>query len=255
MINLFVTIILHMEKYIPILSSIGVHEHGAKVYLTLLDRWEKNIADITKLTGLYRVEIYRQLPYLIESGLVVEVQRGKRKAYAASHPRKIEEIHKDKQDQNSYYIDQLVKKYSYGDKKPRVVYQEWKKALMYVFSDIVNTLDKWEVFYRISSEKDVSEANTYLPKDYREKRDQKQLERYVIMSEAWAKSKKPRLERELVTIPPELDDFEDNVSMTLYGNKIAYIDFSTETSIIIEHAALVDFHKTMFRMMYMSLRK
>jgi hypothetical protein len=75
------------------------------------------------------------------------------------------------------------------------------------------------------------------------------------MSEAWAAHKKPRLERELVTIPSELDDFEDNISLTIYGNKIAYIDFSAQTSIIIEHAALVDFHKKMFRIMYMSLRK
>lgn len=75
------------------------------------------------------------------------------------------------------------------------------------------------------------------------------------MSERGAKTKIPRLERELVTIPPELDEFDDNISLTLYGNKIAYIDFNTETSIIIEHPALADFHKKMFRIMYMSLRK
>jgi len=126
---------------------------------------------------------------------------------------------------------------------------------MYVFSDIVNSLEVGDVFYRVSSERDVNKANTYLPKNYCELRDKKQLERYVIMSEEWAKSKSPRLERELITIPPELDDFEDNISLTIYGNKIAYIDFTTETSIIIEHTALVDFHKKMFRMMYVSLRK
>jgi len=75
------------------------------------------------------------------------------------------------------------------------------------------------------------------------------------MSEKWAAQKKPRLERELVTIPQDLDDFEDNISLTIYGDKIAYIDFTNQTSIIIEHPALVDFHKKMFRIMYMSLRK
>ena len=67
--------------------------------------------------------------------------------------------------------------------------------------------------------------------------------------------KLPRLERELITIPAELDDFDDNISLSIYGNKIAYIDFSTESSIIIEHQALADFHKKMFRMLYVSLRK
>ena len=88
-------------------------------------------------------------------------------------------------------------------------------------------------------------ANHSLPKNYREKRDKKQLERYVIMSELGASQ----------TIPKEFDDFADNISLTLYGNKIAYIDFTTESSIIIEHQALCDFHKKMFRMLYVSLRK
>jgi len=244
-----------MEKYIGILEAIWVHEHGAKVYLALLERWQKSIVELTKITSLYRVEIYRQLPFLIEAGLVIEVEKWKRKNYIAASPYKIQEMYKDQQEDISRHVDTLVEKYAYQDKKPKVIYQEWKKALMYVFSDIVNSLETGDVFYRVSSERDVSKANTYLPKNYRSIRDTKQLERYVIMSEQWAKSKTQRLERELITIPPELDDFEDNISLTIYGNKIAYIDFTTETSIIIEHAALVDFHKKMFRMMYVSLRK
>jgi len=244
-----------MEKYLGILRAIWVHEHGAKIYLSLLERWEKSIAELTKITSLYRVEIYRQLPFLIESGLVIESLKWKRKNYLAASPYKIQEMYTQQQEDVEKHVESLVQNYAHRDKKPKVIYQEWKKALMYVFSDIVNTLSAWDVFYRVSSEKDVDEASIYLPKGYREIRDKKQLERYVIMSESGAKSKSPRLERELITIPPELDDFEDNISLTIYADKIAYIDFSSETSIIIEHRALVDFHKKMFRIMYMSLRK
>jgi len=244
-----------MEKYIGILRAIWVHEHGAKIYLSLLERGEKSIAELTKTTSLYRVEIYRQLPFLIETGLVIETIKWKRKRYIAATPYKIQEMYTQQQSDVEQHVENLVQNFAHKDKKPKVIYQEWKKALMYVFSDIVNSLDTWDVFYRISSEKDVSLANTYLPKNYRELRDKKQLERYVIMSESGASKKSPRLERELVTIPAELDDFEDNVSLTIYGDKIAYIDFSTETSIIIENKPLVDFHKKMFRIMYMSLRK
>jgi len=244
-----------MEKYIGILQAIWVHEHGAKIYLSLLERGQKSIAELTKITSLYRVEIYRQLPFLIEAGLVIEVVKWKRKNYIAASPYKIQEMYSDQQKDIEQHVENLVTNYAHQDKKPKVIYQEWKKALMYVFSDIVHSLEIWDVFYRVSSEKDTTQANTYLPDNYREIRDKKQLERYVIMSEKWAQSKSPRLERELITIPPELDDFDDNVSLTIYGDKIAYIDFTTETSIIIEHPALVDFHKKMFRMMYVSLRK
>lgn len=246
---------LYMEKYIGILQAIWVHEHGAKIYLALLERWEKSIAELTKITSLFRVEIYRQLPFLIESWLVVEVIKWKRKNYIAASPYKIQDLYTQQQKDVATHVESLVQNYAHQDKKPKVIYQEWKKALMYVFSDIVHTLEAGDVFYRVSSERDVTIANSYLPDNYRELRDKKQLERYVIMSESWAAAKKPRLERDLVTIPEELDDFDDNISLTIYGDKIAYLDFSNETSIIIEHPALVDFHKKMFRIMYMSLRK
>lgn len=244
-----------MEKYIGILGAIWINENGAKLYLSLLEHGEKSIAELTILSWLYRMEVYRQLPFMIETGLILEVNRWKRKWYVAANPYKIQDIYHEKQDENETHIQKLVEQYSYLENKPRIIYQEGKKALSFVFSDIVNSLEKGEVFYRISSEKDTNKANTYLPKDYRKKRDAKQLERYVIMSESGAETKIPRLERELITIPPELDDFDDNVSLTIYWNKIAYIDFSTETSIIIEHKQLADFHKKMFRMLYMSLRK
>jgi len=243
-----------MDKYIGILKAIWVGEHGAKIYLLLLEQGEKSIADITKLLDMHRVEIYRQLPYLLESGLVLEVNRGKRKNYIAAHPHTIQDIHSAQNAEQESNIEKLVEQFSTQDNKPRVIYREWKKWVAAVFSDIVHTLEAWEVFYRVSSEKDVAIASSYLPKDYRSKRDAKQLERYVIMSDSGAKQKLPRLERELITIPPEFDDFADNVSLTLYGNKIAYIDFTTETSIIIEHKALADFHQKMFRMLYVSLR-
>jgi len=255
MILIYNKYVTYMEKYIWILQSLWVHEHGAKIYLSLLQRGEKSIAELTKITSLYRMEIYRQLPFLIESGLVIEIPRWKRKTYISASPHKIQDMYQDQKYQIDRHVEKLIEQYAFSDKKPKVIYQEWKKALAYVFSDIVNSLSEWEVFYRISSEKDVDIANTYLPSNYREKRDKKQLERYVIMSESWAKKKKARLERELVTIPPELDEFEDNISLTIYADKIAYIDFSTETSIIIENKPLVDFHKKMFRIMYMSLRK
>jgi alpha-L-arabinofuranosidase len=107
----------------------------------------------------------------------------------------------------------------------------------------------------VSSEKNVDKANTYLPKDYREKRDKKQLERYVIMSETQKKSKKPRLERDIVTIPPEYDEFVDDVQMIIYGNKVAFIDFNSESSIIIENKFIADFQLKLFKLLFKTLNK
>lgn len=116
-----------MEKYIGIFAAIGINENAAKLYLTLLEHGEKTIAELTKLSGLYRMEIYRQLPLLLETGLLLTVTRGKRKTFLAANPYKIQDIAREQQEVQETHIEQLVEKYSYLEKKPRVIYQEGKK--------------------------------------------------------------------------------------------------------------------------------
>lgn len=110
----------------------------------------------------------------------------------------------------------------------------------------MESLPKGSVFYRISAENDVEKSNSYLPKDYREKRDKKQLERMVISSSKAAFPKQKRLERDILIIPKLYDAFDQDVTMTIYGDKVAYIDFSNESSIVIENPMIADFQKKLF---------
>jgi hypothetical protein len=75
------------------------------------------------------------------------------------------------------------------------------------------------------------------------------------MSSKSAKEKNPRLERELVMIPENIDDFDQNISMTIYGDKVAYIDFTNESSIIIENPMIAEFQRKLFMLNYKNLKK
>lgn len=75
----------------------------------------------------------------------------------------------------------------------------------------------------------------------------------IIMSESNAKKKTKKLEREIHTLPDDKVIFDDDISFTIYGEKIAYIDFTKELSIIIEDATIAEFHKKLFRILYDSL--
>jgi hypothetical protein len=74
------------------------------------------------------------------------------------------------------------------------------------------------------------------------------------MSSHAASIKKPRLERELRIIPKNIDDFQDNIFMTIYANKVAFVDFNTETSILIENKDIADFQKKLFKLLFKSLK-
>lgn len=244
-----------MREYIPLLKWIWLNDKWALIYLSLLEHPKSSISDIVNNTDIHRVEVYRLLPFLLETWLVLTSPKWKRTLYTASSPHIIEDEYKKIEKQNKASIERLIEKFSFADKRPNVIYQEGKKWVTYVFNDIVNSLKKWDVFYHISSENDVTKANTYLPSDYRTKRDKKELERYVIMSSSSAKAKAPRLERDLVVIPEDIDEFDENISMTIYRNKIAYIDFSSEVSIIIESPEMARFQIKLFKILFKSLKK
>ena len=242
-----------MKKYINLLKNIGFSEKDSIIYLSLLQNGKSSIADITNNTNLHRIEIYRLLPNLVESNFILVSLKWKRKYYSPAEPSKIEELYLEQLNRNKNSILELSEMYSNIEKKPKVTYLEWNKGITNVFTDIINSLKKWDIFYRITSEIDTEKVNSLLPKNYRKIRDKKGLERYVIMSEKAAKSKKNRLERDLTIIPEKYDEFRDDVFMSIYSNKVAYIDFQTKTSIIIENKQIAKFQEKTFKLLFKSL--
>ncbi len=244
-----------MNNYQTLLSKLGIPEKAAIIYINLLDQGRSSPSQIVMRTGLHRPEVYRYLPILIERWLVVSSRTGKRQFFTAWSPEKIAELLKELEQNATRVIHELNEKYLIMNQKPRVEYREGRNGISAVFGDIVSSLGEDDTFYRVTSEVDVEKVNTYLPANYRTLRDKKKLQRYVIMSANAAKVKQKRLDRDLVVIPPSMDDFWDNILMTIYGHKVAYIDFNTETSIVIENPMIAEFQRKLFKLAYNSLKK
>lgn len=75
----------------------------------------------------------------------------------------------------------------------------------------------------------------------------------VIASEIKAAQKPKKLERSIKVIPKEFDLFEDNVSLVIYGNKTAYIDYGSQTAFIVESPKIARFQEKLFRLLYKKL--
>ncbi len=244
-----------MEKYIKLFERLGIGEKISRVYLDLLEHGTSNIAEIWRRTWLHRVEVYRAIPLLEEEKLIISIKKWKRTFYRPLSPEHIDEMIRDFERRNSPLTLELMGKYEKLGKNISVTYQEWPDSVSRVFEDIVESLPYGSVFYRISSEKDVEHANSYLPRNYREKRDKKKLERIVISSSTVARQKKQRLERDLLTLPEEYGKFDENISMTIYGDKISYIDFSHEAAITIDNPLIARFQLDLFRVIEKLCRK
>ncbi|MFZ3232812.1 MAG: helix-turn-helix domain-containing protein [Patescibacteria group bacterium] len=244
-----------MNRYASLLKKLGLSEKESAIYLDLLEHGESSITDVVDRTRVHRPDAYKFIPLLVERGFVTETLRGKRRFFSAESPEAIRSLLENLENDVDALLPDLVGMHSRAERRPSVKFMEGRKAVTYVFSDIVSTLKAGDTFYRVSSERDVDRANSYLPPDYRTRRDKKELERYVIMSAGQSEKKAPRLEREIVTIPPELDEFSDDVSMIVYGNKVAFIDYNTEASIVIENAFIAGFLGKLFRLLYASMKR
>lgn len=242
------------DKINNLLKKLGLTEPEISVYFYLLERGlALSVSDIAKGILSFRPIVYKALPLLSEKNLVSSVVKGKRKQYIAEPPEKIRNMLADLSVDIEETIPDLEDIYRQPKNKPTVRFLEGRKGIAYVFADILDSVKRGDVFYRYTSSKDLKKTNSYLPKDYRKRRDDKNLERYVISSEAVESQKEPDLNRNTKIVPPEFDLFNQNIVQIIYGPKVAIIDINTETALIIENEQFADFQKKIFKLLYSKL--
>jgi sugar-specific transcriptional regulator TrmB len=238
------------------LQRLGLSERGSEVYLTLLQNGRMSVSDISRKTGLYRTMVYDAIAELEREGLVTMSLQGKYKRYTAESPKKLEAKFLELSNKFDEELSALLAlEHTPTSCRPVVSYIEGQKGIIAINDDVVSTLKKGDVYYRYSSAKvsGAEKRQTYLSKKYRLLRDQKQLERKVITNVANKAGKRPRLEREIKVVPPDFDLFEYNVSQIIYGDKVAVIDYNTETAVVIDNPTVARFQQKIFELLFRKL--
>lgn len=231
------------------LKHLGLHEHQGLIYLTLLSHGALKIADIAREAGVHRPTVYQTLPQLKALGLVTEIRKGQRLFFVAEAPEKLEHLLAETHHLLQTSLPELNEMHAArAQQRPMVKFLEGKKGIRFIFDDLVRTLKPRSVFYRYSSSTQTREA--YLPKDYRLRRDQKKLERFVITNSIQARSKKPRMERAIKIVPKAYGLFDHDITQVIYGNNVAFIDYNSQTALLIENPILAKFHADLFRLLY-----
>lgn len=243
-----------MKKYIHILSQLWLPDHASKIYIGLLEKGSSNLSQITESTGLQRIQIYRNLPVLIDRGYVFVIQKGKRKIYSPASPDILRSEYENLQKNTFHVLDELGEKYKNSQNKTNIVFGTGKKAIENMYHDVLSTFPKGGTFYRISSEVNSQDIfDTYLPKWYRAERDRRGIERMIIYSDTTAALKQKKLEREMKSVSSKLMKFDDNINFTIYGDKLWLIDYNKETAIIIESPEMARFQEKIFKLLFKKL--
>ncbi len=235
-----------------ILKRLGLTEYESQTYITLLEKGVSGISKISRETGINRPAIYRTIPSLLKRGVISEVVKKKQKMYSAESPEKLEAIVENLHKEFTEALPELLQDFKGVGNKPVVKYLTGKHGISFIFEDLVRTLKKGDIFYRYSAPRDLGMAEKYLPGNYRKIRDEKQLERFVITGPAIAQQKKSRLERGLKVLP-KIEDGEFNITQIIYGNKVAMINYESESAVLIEDRLIANFQKMIFKSLYSKL--
>lgn len=234
-----------------ILEKIGLTKHESAIYLALVELGPSRISKISEKTAIHRPLIYKALPSLIEKKLVTETQKQKGVVYGAEPPNRLETLFDDLQIDFNEMLPDLEDRYSNNEFKPKVRFLEGPDGTRRVFDDVARSLKTGDVFYRYSSNKDGEEKkDKYVPRIYKKLRDSKKLQREVITNMQTMRHKKSKLDRFAKAMPSDFGTFEHNVTEIIYGNKVAFIDYNSETAMVIESKRIADFQKQIFKTLY-----
>jgi len=238
-----------------ILENIGLSKNESAIYLALLDLGPSSISKISEKTAIHRPLIYKALPELLEKKLVSQTQKGKSIIYVAEPPNRLESIFDELKYQFFEFLPDLEDTYKANNKKPKVRFLEGKDGTRRVFDDVVRSLKKGDTFYRYTSNKDGKEKkDRHVPKVYWTMRDSKKLERLVITSEKTLKNKKEKIDRFAKAISEKEGEFNYNVTEIIYGDRVSFIDYNSDTAMIIESKPIADFQKHIFKSFYKKLK-
>ncbi len=241
----------HPKKLKKLLTAAGLSSYEAKVYITLLEHGNLTVAAISRISELHRPAIYSVIPLLQSKGLVNSRLIGKQTRYNAESPNRLSSLLKNIQAELDTVIPQLHA--IRNANTPIVRRLDGKEGIYAVYEDIVHTLKKGEEFYRYNAASHEDLQKIGLPESYEQMRDEKQLERLVISNPDYIASREPSLEESLRVVPENFWPFEYNVSQIIYGNKIAFIDYTEPIATIIENPTLAQFQKDIFKMLFRKL--
>lgn len=242
-----------MEKSQPVslncLNNLGLNNYEKNVYINLLENGISSPTEIERKTNIHRPIVYKSLESLVGKDLVSISPDGKRKKYIAESPDKLESLFKKLENNYLSEIEDLHRLYEIGKSdKPQVTYYRGESAIKDSYMDIVNTLNKNGRYYRYLSMSSLNREK-YIPKGYREKRDKKGLERLIISNKESFKNTQ-RLGSRVKILPKGSDFLEDNYGQTIYGDKVAIIDFESKIVTLIKSRRYANFQEKIFKALF-----
>lgn len=233
-----------------------MNEWEISIYLTLLETPHLLVTDIARKTGLHRPMVYKILRSLESEWYIDKSLTDKRYYYHTTWPDHLREKLRELSNLADRMIPELTEIHGRTHAAPVLSIREWIEGIQSIHQDLLDSVPKWGLYYRYSSSRrEYSGRSIYVPEDYFDRQKSKELERVVITSEALKKYRENNPNREVLVIPKSFDPFDDNITKLIYENKVAIIDYDSQTWWIIENERFARYEEKIFTLLAKFLKQ
>ncbi len=231
------------------LTKIGLSESESKVYLALLKLGPSTVAKITKEVKIHRTNIYDILEKLLAKGLVNYVIKGGVKHFKATHPNKLQDYVKEKEDIVSTILPSLKKLSEFSKDELNVEVFEGVEGVKTLLKDVLRE-GKDHVIMGIDEEMFQEKLGHFMDWYFKEEKIRGFKERILTKDDAkfvykYESAKYRYLPSESFNPTPTY----------VYGSNVAMLIWEPFSVIRVQNAALADSYNKYFEILWKQAKK
>jgi len=224
------------------LKTIGLTEGEIKVYSAILDLGIATLNKIHEKTGLERRTIYDVINKLIERGLISYTEENKRKTYQCSHPNKILNEIRNKENELiklKKQIPEFINKFKSSKPEIRAEVLRGKEGIKAIFEDLLNYKEN----YFIGGGAYISKKLPFYWENYNKRRTKLKV-KWINLVRADV-HKDEVIKGEFIKTKTLPKDFSGAPSVIfIYGNKVANVLWGEEFfAFVIESREIAENYK------------
>ncbi len=236
------------------LKIAGLTENESNVYSTLLEIGPKTAQILSKKTGIHRRVTYDIADRLIEKGLIGYIIENKKKIFQASHPKRILEIIREREEAINIAMPEMLGLFNQKKERPKQETQFFKgiEGLKSVFEDQLQECK--EILILGANQKAYDIMDLYFHW-YDKKRVKNKIKTKVIFNKLDKNQKKPKIP--LSEIKYLSEKYSSDLAINIYGDKVAIILWKKEnpTAILIKDFEIVEGYRKHFELMWRMAKK
>ncbi len=232
-----------------ILEQLDLKDKEAAVYLACLELGTATVTQIAKKAGIKRPYFYDLADYLLKRGLIKQTKKGKKTLFSAADPEKLKRLEEEKLKRLEEVLPELKSLYKITGTKPRIYFYEGRAGVDEINKDTLCYKGEAVAF---STERFLTADDKKLAREFIRERVKNKLKVRVIgpVSNEFLEIKKRDEDelRETKMLPKDL--YESNVEISIYGNKVAVVNYRENFGFIIESSDVAKPLKMIFELIW-----